>query len=1241
MKKAFVALVFFIIAFVFFLGLAPRLFQLEKVRKTLVTQLSRSLASDVTFREMHWVWLPLPHLILVDTEISSTHLAATVPGLRVYPHWRMILGEIRFPEKISLENPDVRIHDTAFLPGAASFSPPGRAEVTIKNGRLTLETPDGYEDILQSRSLLFSAINGRLTLKHRTVALALKVSSPLGKNITLDGSYSFAEQKYRLSVDWQNIELHKYVRNFFGDRIAPAPSEAGFTGTITGQGLHFIEADLRGTLPCLVVKPQDRETLLNCGFADLKVMKDGSRLRLDIKDLEMKDPGVNLAGFIERVLPPAGDSKEFPAPEPLWTIDLTGSDLDLAAIRKTALSLWPENRTVLAVCDIVLGGRALSAAYRFSGDAVDFKRLGSMVIEAEVLDAPIHVPGAELDLSAASGPITIKGSVLTGTNLSGRLGNSVGSNGTFLLGLGKHRGRFKLDMDIEADLADLPPILARLVKHDGFQRQLKKFHNVSGRASGSLSLGDTLHDIKTRFEIKDGQLATRYEPLPKEIIITRGTLQYEPGKIAWQETAGSSGNQVVASVNGKVTWNTGKPLLFIEDIRATLEGASLLAMLQGWEMTRGKAKQAVSALNGAIEVTGGSLQGHALQPESWEYSIDFAATGLTLASPLLPEPAKMEKLAATLSNSEAVILWGDIRFLDQEFNLKGVLSHRYLEKWYGSIEYNGPLKAKLADWIGSRGWFPKNMQPQVPCTIENLKVRWEGQRVAVSGTILPGLSGGRLPMAKIDIENSPEHLRINELTFYALGEQGRMSLDFWRLSPNRFTLSWDGFVNAKTIDALFHHSTFSEGSFSGAFKLETFADRPEASRFEGIMKTENLRLKTGSEKPLFIRKLDLTGIGSQLQLHAFTLGAGAETVTGSGQIQAEKEGLNLDIALASPLLTKDSFTNLLQAFQETQNSFLGENSEQEEGVHLVRSIDIFGRIGFDFESFAVSRDQAGPFYDSNKATYALYDVQGDLQLSPDKVSRTEIFSARLCGLGFRGSWYSDTALGEKFYVRTPADETLFLETVLPCLGVQQDIIEGEFSLQADLQREAGSWTGGSIHLQSSQGRILRLKTLASIFKVINITDLFTVHVDSRGKQGFPFSHMDIDMHVKDDHLLFDRAIIRGEGLNLFGRGAIRMADYEVDMTLLVAPFKTFSNLISKVPLIGEPIMGEYGSRISVPVGVKGPIAEPTVVPLHPGAVGKEFFDLVKDTLMLPYTILTEPLGAGEESPESSEATGDK
>ena len=320
-----------------------------------------------------------------------------------------------------------------------------------------------------------------------------------------------------------------------------------------------------------------------------------------------------------------------------------------------------------------------------------------------------------------------------------------------------------------------------------------------------------------------------------------------------------------------------------------------------------------------------------------------------------------------------------------------------------------------------------------------------------------------------------------------------------------------------------------------------------------------------------------------------------------------------------------------RALRKTQSTFLGDAPEKGHGLHLFQSLHLIGRVGFDFESFALSRSQTGPFYDSNKATYTFYDVHGDLQLAPDRVSRTEIFSARLCGLGFRGSWYSETASRAQYYFNTPANEKLHLETVLPCLGVQQDIIEGEFSLKADLQKEAGTWSGGSIHLQSAQGRILRMKTLANIFKVVNITDLFTVQVDSSGKRGFPFSHMDVDMHVKDDRFVFDRAIIRGEGLNLFGRGEIAMDNYDLDMTLLVAPFKTFGNLISKVPLVGEPLMGEYGSRISIPVAIKGPVAEPEVTPLHPEAVSREFFDLVKDTLMLPYTILTEPMRKEDEN----------
>ncbi|MDH3866891.1 MAG: AsmA-like C-terminal domain-containing protein, partial [Desulfobulbaceae bacterium] len=185
----------------------------------------------------------------------------------------------------------------------------------------------------------------------------------------------------------------------------------------------------------------------------------------------------------------------------------------------------------------------------------------------------------------------------------------------------------------------------------------------------------------------------------------------------------------------------------------------------------------------------------------------------------------------------------------------------------------------------------------------------------------------------------------------------------------------------------------------------------------------------------------------------------------------------------------------------------------------------------------------------------------------------------------------------------------------------QDIMEGEFSLQANLLKESNSWYGGNIFIKSSQGRILRLKTLSRIFKVVNITDFFEKTVENTGKRGFPFTQMDIDTHIHKNNLIVDRAIILGEGLNLFARGEIHLDDYDADLTLLIAPFKTFDTIVSKVPIIGQPVAGDYGSRMSIPVAVKGPIADPIITPMHPEAVGGAFLNLLKDTFMLPYNIL--------------------
>ena len=209
--------------------------------------------------------------------------------------------------------------------------------------------------------------------------------------MSLQGSLNIPERHYKFSLDAQDIKLHKSIKAFFDGRLIPVESPARLTGTVTGKGIQHIEGVLHGTLPCFVVKPEDREILLTCGFADLKLVKSGPLLRLDINDLEIKDPQVNLSGHIERKLSSISSEEQSQSTEPVWTLDITGSDLDLTAIRQKILTIWGGNKVAKTVSSIVHSGRALSASYRFSGTTADFKRLDAMIIEADILNADAKI----------------------------------------------------------------------------------------------------------------------------------------------------------------------------------------------------------------------------------------------------------------------------------------------------------------------------------------------------------------------------------------------------------------------------------------------------------------------------------------------------------------------------------------------------------------------------------------------------------------------------------------------------------------------------------------------------------------------------------------------------------------------------------------------------------------------------------------------------------------------------------
>jgi len=1233
MKKISLYIFASIVAITLFIGLAPRFLFLAVAQKTVAEQLSKSLRSNITVENMHWSWLPLPHLSLINSHVTNEYYRGSLPHINIYPDWRMIFGKSFTPRKIQLEEPDILINEKIIHPGtgrSAGSSLPV-LNVSITNGELKIATPESYRDVLLDDQILFNNINGSFKIVSQQATIKFKASSPYSNSLDLQGIINLGKINFKFIADCRDIRLHRLAKSFFKGRLVPAASTSMLTVTVAGTGLQDMEVSLRGVLPGFFVKLNGHEALLANANADLALIKSGPLLRFTVKDIEMQEPRLRLSGMVERkpadINPAAEPAKA--APAPIWTLDLTGTDLDLSSIRAKVLTLWGENRTARTVCNIVKGGKAASGAYRFSGKSADFRNLDAMTIEASVLEADIHVPGVNLDLTRANGPIMIKDSFLTGSRLSANLGKSHGSNGTLLLDLRGRNSAFSLDIDIDADLTDLPPILEQLVHHEGFQRELLKFKDVSGRASANLKLGETLHNITTRVDITDMQFSTGYDLLPQTVYIDRGALQVAPKEVIWQKVKGRTGLQQILSTSGSVSWQTGDVLLHIEETEGQLDGASLLDILRQTGVLRNKIENRLSSLSGSIEVSQSMVRGPAARPETWEYLLAVKSDDLSFSSPLLPESVRSGELSATISDQGITIQKAKIKFLDQPVALKGTLTHKILENWQGIVEFNGPVQPKLADWLDSKGWLSEKLHPNIPCRVEKLAVQFQGETTAVSGLILPGLSRARFPMARIDLENTPERLRVNELTFFAPGEQGRLGLDFQRQKPHRLVLSWEGFVTAETIDALFQRSAFTSGTLSGAFfEISYFAGQPGETRYRGLLKAENLLLKEGSkEAPIVIKNIVMNGVHNQLKISALDLAIGTERITGMGLLAAEEKGLLLDIDIASSHLSKNSLNRLSLAVKEKQNIIFAAPEQEKYGMLSHKDWDITGHIEFVFDAYSFSRSISKPYSEEKPFTYTLYDVQGDLQLAADSLIKTEIFSSKLCGLDFKGFWHSDENSPQNFQLKTPSDDKFYLENVLPCLGVEQDLVAGEFSLLANMQKESGSWQGGNIYIKSSQGRILRLQTLSRIFKVVNITDLFAEHLGNAGEKGFPYSQMDIDTHVDANNLIFDRAIILGEGLNLFYHGNVDLDDYDVDLTLLIAPLKTFDSMISKVPLIGQPAMDKYESVVTIPVAIKGPIADPIITPLHPSAIGDKIINIVKDTLMMPFTLLRQEQGA--------------
>ena len=259
-----------------------------------------------------------------------------------------------------------------------------------------------------------------------------------------------------------------------------------------------------------------------------------------------------------------------PAASPRIRLALECREVDVPSVREAALTLAEYNPVTKNIFDIVKGGKFSLITVNAKGNKLaDLGKTENVVISGSMLDGKVFIPGADLDLKGVNGKAVISKGILKGKNLEARVGNSRGYKGSLKLGFEGEHAPFHLDIMVDADLAQLPPVLKRLVKNNSFIKQLDLIKDLKGKATGRLVLGASTAVIKTDVSVSKFHISANYQRIPFPLDIRgRHFLCNETG-IHMEDVNGTLGKSSFSELSCRINWKE-QPYLEVESGKADI-----------------------------------------------------------------------------------------------------------------------------------------------------------------------------------------------------------------------------------------------------------------------------------------------------------------------------------------------------------------------------------------------------------------------------------------------------------------------------------------------------------------------------------------------------------------------------------------------------------------------------------------------------------------------------------------------
>jgi hypothetical protein len=409
-------------------------------------------------------------------------------------------------------------------------------------------------------------------------------------------------------------------------------------------------------------------------------------------------------------------------------------------------------------------------------------------------------------------------------------------------------------------------------------------------------------------------------------------------------------------------------------------------------------------------------------------------------------------------------------------------------------------------------------------------------------------------------------------------------------------------LSFKTLEETFKGFSATQGKLAlSGIDVTGLAGRPGGWKFQlagdlsgMVMESDYFKesIHIHSAKFAASDKTDPEGIQGRINLRDTQINWEDSLIAVQGTADFSENELILDMNLAANRINWSQIEQIVE---------LGDKQESDSDMVLL------GALHIESENFTYEN-------------YAWQPVIADIAFNK-AVTSIDIKEANLCGIEFPG--ILKIASDEFEFYLNPTAVNQNLAPTITCLTDKQNLADGTFDLNGEIMTKARpadllKSLSGNLTFSATQGRIYRFGMLAKIFALLNVTEIYRGEVPDLAGKGFAYNSMSANAVFEDGKLIIKESSIDSPSMGIACAGEIKLAKKKVDLTVLVAPFKTVDRIVKHIPLVGN-ILG--GTLVSIPFRAKGKLEDPDVIPLSPTAVGSGLLGILQRTLELPITII--------------------